>query len=124
MIGERPSQITPYSRYRALKLKSQKQVLTPKPFNTINQEIEWCVLSVCYLQVGAGPLQVLDLVLDLHQPLAFLVKLLQLLLLLTKLLLIQLLPETHTTYFRFTNRITGGVIHTRLKAEMHSLRYK
>lgn len=66
---------------------------------------------MCYLQVGAGPLQVLDLVLDLHQPLAFLVKLLQLLLLLTKLLLIQLLPETHTKYFRFTNRITRCVIH-------------
>lgn len=43
---ERLSQIIPYYQYRALRLKrGQKEVLTPKPFNTINQEIGWCVLS-------------------------------------------------------------------------------
>lgn len=51
-------------------------------------------LSVCYLEVRAGPLQVLDLALDFHEPLSLLVKLLQLLLLLTELLLVQLLPAS------------------------------
>ena len=49
----------------------------------------------CYLEVWAGPVQVLDLSLDLHQSVAVLVKLLQLLLLLPQLLLVQLLPENH-----------------------------
>lgn len=68
-----------------------------------------------YLQVRAGPLQVLDLALDLHQPLTFLMKLLQLLLLLTQLLLIQLLPRKthrrinkHTKYF--TNRCVKSCV--------------
>ena len=45
-----------------------------------------------YLEVGTHPLQVLDLALDVHESLALVVELLQLLLLLTELLLVQLLP--------------------------------
>lgn len=63
-------------------------------------------LSIClsYLEVGTGPLQVLDLALDFHEPLSLFVKLLQLLLLLTELLLVQLLPASKKKTKKIKNR--------------------
>lgn len=67
------------------------------------------VMCVKYLEVGASPLEVLDLALDFNEPLALFMELLQLLLLLKKLLLIQFLSvfTVVSMKYKVTNQHKG-----------------